>query len=244
MLFTGKTILKIKWVIENNLIVNNHTEGVKDRIEILTEFFNDLPKIESHYCRARSSKFCLELVFESKSGLDKFYKSWCHEKSYTPVSDTLFSHIFNDMNLSLFKPKKEECDVCVEYHTENVSEENYVLHQFKKTESREAKEKNKIHNNRVFCMGVQAVILSPKSNTSALYFKMKLITHNFAVYDMKTTGYSFLWLEAESVCDIDYASIICYFLKDYVVNQLENDQVILYSDGCTSQNRNAFQCVE
>ncbi|CAH1102778.1 unnamed protein product [Psylliodes chrysocephalus] len=67
------------------LIVNNHTKGVKDRKEMLIEFFRDFPKIESDYCRTRSSKFYLDPVFESKSGFYKFYKSWCHKKSYTPV---------------------------------------------------------------------------------------------------------------------------------------------------------------
>lgn len=196
----------------------------KSRREILKEFFNTLPKVESHYCRARSSKLYLEPNWNSKSALFTFYKNWCKDQNYVPVSIALFFHVFEDMNLSLFKPKKDECDTCVGYRNKNISEENYALHQIKKQESREAKQLDKGSNNRVFCMDMQAVLLSPKSNTSALYFKMKLMVHNFTIYDMKSgEGYCFIWHEAAGgVSANNYSSIICFFLLEYVFKRLEN----------------------
>lgn len=90
-------------------------------------------------------------------------------------------------------------------------------------------------------MDMQAVLLSPKSNTSALYFKMKLMVHNFTIFDMQgNVGYCFIWHEAAGGVTADnYTSIICNFLLEHVISDLKDNQnIILYSDGCTSQNRN------
>lgn len=123
----------------------------------------------------------------------------------------------------------------------NLSYEHYALHEIKKNEAREAKNEDKTSENRVFCMDMQAVLLSPKSNTSALYFKMKLMVHNFTIFDMKLNkGYCFVWHEAAGgVSSENYSSIICSFIIDNVLGDLKpNRNIILYSDGCSAQNRN------
>lgn len=60
---------------------------------------------------------------------------------------------------------------------------------------------------------------------------------------MKTKdGYCFIWHEsAGGVTANDFASIICYFIKEYILNTMENqnNSIIFWSDGCTAQNRNA-----
>lgn len=73
-------------------------------------------------------------------------------------------------------------------------------------------------------MGMQVVMLSPKANTSALYFKIKLMVHNFTIYDMQThQGYCFIWYEAVGgVCANDYSSIICFFLLERVLSNLQD----------------------
>ncbi|KAK5640008.1 hypothetical protein RI129_010819 [Pyrocoelia pectoralis] len=212
-----------------------------NRKEVLQEFFRDLPKMESHYCRSRTSKLYLEPRWTSKSELYKLYKSYCENLKTRSLSTASLSYVFDELNLSLFKPKKDECDVCVSYRSKNISEEVYVFHEIKKNEAREAKAKDKSSANRVFCMDMQAVLLCPKSNTSALYFKMKLAIHNCTVFDMKMNkGYCFVWHEAvRGVTADNYASIICSFITEYVIKDLnESENIILYSDGCTSQNRN------
>jgi len=213
----------------------------QDRKIILKNFFSVLPKVESHYCRSKSSKLYLEREWDSKTSLYKFYINWCKNRDSRPVSDALFSNVFEELNLSLFKPKKDECDVCVSYRSRNIPEEEYSLHVIKKNLARESKQRDKESSNRVFCMDMQAVLLSPKSNTSALYFKMKLMVHNFTIFDMqRNRGYCFIWHEAAGGVSADnYASIICDFLSEHAISDLEDNQnIIIYSDGCTSQNRN------
>nr|CAH7765192.1 unnamed protein product [Callosobruchus chinensis] len=93
-------------------------------------------------------------------------------------------------------------------------------------------------------MDLQSVLLCPQPNVSALYYKTKLILHNFTLFDLHTkNGYCFLWHEGEgelkSHC---FASIICSFLATKVLpNMNPNDKlnIILYSDGCGAQNRNS-----
>lgn len=93
-------------------------------------------------------------------------------------------------------------------------------------------------------MDLQSVLLSPKSNVSSLYYKTKLIVHNFTIYDLKRQqGECFLWNETEGrVTANEFASIIVNYLKIKIeannVNNKETDY-ILYSDGCAAQNRNA-----
>lgn len=122
--------------------------------------------------------------------------------------------MFDELNLALFKPKKDECDVCVNYRAKIFPEEEYALHEIKKNEAREAKENDKKSEYRVFCMDMQTLLLSAKSNTSALYFKMKLTVHNFTIFDMKLNkGYCFVWHESNGGVTADnYSSIICSFI--------------------------------
>nr|CAH7749724.1 unnamed protein product [Callosobruchus chinensis] len=59
---------------------------------------------------------------------------------------------------------------------------------------------------------------------------------------MKTKdGYCYLWHEgAGGTSANDYASVICAFIKEHVERDVEAGQkIIIYSDGCTSQNRNS-----
>nr|CAI5820048.1 unnamed protein product [Callosobruchus analis] len=77
-----------------------------------------------------------------------------------------------------------------------------------------------------------------------MYYKMKLVVHNFILFNLKTQdGYCFLWHEAEGgLTANEFSSILCSFLENAVIPNLPNDNktIILYSDGCTGQNRNCI----
>lgn len=109
----------------------------KSKVSAVQEFLINLPKMESHYCRASSERlYLLEPVWRSKSHVYKFYKNvYCKEKSVDPVSDAKFYNKMQEMKLSLYRPKKDECDVCVAYRAKNISEEVYQHHQVLKEEA-------------------------------------------------------------------------------------------------------------
>lgn len=217
---------------------------VKEQLET---FLNSLPKIESHYCRSSSSKLYIEPLWHSTSSLYNFYKNnYCSEVNIEPVSKTSFFATFHRMNLAIYIPKKDLCDVCVAYETKNLSIEEYERHQELKKEARSEKEKDKLSvQDFVFTMDLQSVLLCPKSTVSAMYYKTKLVVHNFTVYDLKTqNGYCYLWNEAEGALTAnEFSSILVYFLQKEVIPKVsdpKSQNIILYSDGCTGQNRNSI----
>ena len=218
----------------------------EDKKASLKQFFGELPKMESHYCRASTKKLYLEPIWQSKTEIYRIYKTDFCQKNYLESSSIfIFNEIFEELNLSLYTPKKDLCDTCEAYKTKNITEEKYVIHQTLKGEARDEKNKDKFSDdtNLVYAMDLQSVLLSPKSTVSSMYYKTKLIVHNFTIYNLKTKeGYCFIWNEAEGgLTANEFSSIISYFIETEIVAKFGNDvpEIIIYSDGCTGQNRNA-----
>ena len=172
------------------------------------------------------------------------YQKYSCDEHLQPVEFTTFRDVFNEENISIFVPRKDQCDTCVSYHQKqpNVSEEDYKKHQLQKEEAREAQAED-IHNTsacqNVFCMDAQSVLLCPVTKASAMYYRTKLAVHNYTVYDSRTnTGYCYLWDESEGDLSANvFASILRKFLEEKVALH-EGDVVVLWSDGCGYQNRN------
>lgn len=77
-------------------------------------------------------------------------------------------------------------------------EQDYEAHIVRKDEARLEKEADIKRNDcLVYAMDLQSLFLSPRSNV-ALYYKMKLATNNFTIYDFSThEGFCYLWNETE-----------------------------------------------
>lgn len=194
--------------------------------------------MKSQYCRSTTSKLYLEHVWKSKQQLYEVYsKEWCQEKQTNPLSNTYFFNVFDDSNLSLVsRKKKDECDVCVARKTNNIAQEEYDVHLEKKKEARIEKDNDKKSDkNKVFTMDLQAVLLSPKSNI------IKPHSPYITVYDIKThDAYCFIWNESEGTVGAnEFSTIICHFLESQLDTLGPNEDLILFSDACTGQNRNA-----
>lgn len=249
-----------EWVVKNwakKNIANQEEEHAEDprlynspvgaRIKILHDFFDSLPKLESHYCRASTSKLYLEPMWNSKSKLYKLFKEdFCKNRPEKPVSIATFHKEFDKKKLSLYRPKKDLCDICVAFETGNLAEEKYQEHINLKNEARAEKSKDKESPNEVFTMDLQSVLLSPRSTVSSLYYKTKLIVHNFTIYDIKRQqGYCYLWNESEGgLTSNEFTSIVVHFLEAHINAYLPPERrkdinIILWSDGCGYQNRNA-----
>lgn len=73
-----------------NINEENKTAPKKKKekeVKNLVQFYEELPKMESHYCRASTKKLYLEPIWKSKSDLYDFYKKdWCQQKAIKPVS--------------------------------------------------------------------------------------------------------------------------------------------------------------
>ena len=212
--------------------------------ESVTQYLAQLPKMESHYCRASTSKIYLEPVFGNFSELFNAYTDYCKIHDLKSASYSLFKIIFNDMNLGIFSPKKDQCDICCGFNTGNVTNEDYNAHINRKEAARREKKKDKEQcetdqTYKVVTIDLQSVLLCPRLQASALYYKTKLTCYNYTVYDLKTKDVAcYFWNETESDLSANsFASCISH----YIENSLADDgikNVVLYSDGCCYQNRN------
>lgn len=52
-----------------------------------------------------------------------YVNTFCREKNLTLLSRNVFSRVFKEKNLTLYAPKKDQCNVCFGYKYGNVAEE-------------------------------------------------------------------------------------------------------------------------
>ncbi|CAG2231291.1 unnamed protein product [Mytilus edulis] len=123
----------------------------------------------------------------------------------------------------------------------NVSEEEYRNHVDRKEKARAEKASDKIraqtsNDIKVVTLDLQAVLLCPLLKASALYYKTKLGCHNFTVHEMDSTHVTcYFWTESEGELT---ANSFASCLSDFI-DKLEGvKELVIYSDGCTYQNRN------
>lgn len=106
------------------------------RRDFLENWLTGLPKVESHYCRRDSRKLYFENVFSSYKHIYEFYLSECEtnvENKDMKLSYYVVVQTTKKLNYSIFKPKKDECDVCVDdpsgfiYFKTNITDEYELL---------------------------------------------------------------------------------------------------------------------
>lgn len=223
---------------------NYRVHAFDDAKKFLREFFQNLPKQPSHYVRKDTNKLYLEQQFISFKALFDFYQSCCTEQNKTALGRMTFAKHFRENNLALFSPKKDQCDMCIEFEHGNIDEEKYNAHIANKTKIRAEKERDveraKGDEIVLLTMDLQAVKCAPYLNATAIYFKTKLSCHNFTVYNnvtRHTTCYWFTEIDSDLTASTFVSCITDYLLRHCVPKNLP---IVIYSDGCTFQNRNAI----
>ena len=136
-------------------------------------------------------------------------------------------------------------------HENNLIADNeYSEHQLKKDRANKEKRKDKdipINCTKegyvgpktlVTTMDLQAVLPAPALQASALYYKQKLAVHNFVVYNLATHDIQcYLWHEGEGgLSSNEFSSCI----TDYLQQNVQYEEYVLYSYGCSYQNRNSI----
>lgn len=103
--------------IPSNKLPIDDVQEIKDHIE-------SFPVTESHYTRKSSNKMYLDSKL-SISKMYSLYKERCDQKKQKPASITTYKRIFGkEYNYSFFKPKKDQCALCMRY--KNSTEEDRV----------------------------------------------------------------------------------------------------------------------
>jgi len=225
----------------------------KDKRKLhLDAWVESLPKMPSHYCRARSNRLYLEGPFESKQEVYDLYVKHCAEENVRPLSKSYIFEFLKEKNFFIFHPRKDQYDTCTSFKMKQINEKEYENHKNMKDRAQDEKKNDKmiaekdINQYLVLTMDLQSVKLCPILKTSALYYFMKLKVHNFTLYNLANhKSVNHWWNETEGELE---ASIFCSIITDYLTSYLSRheqeglnqkpNKIILYSDGC--QNRNAI----
>ncbi|KAF0699609.1 Uncharacterized protein FWK35_00038188 [Aphis craccivora] len=240
---------------QRGLHKNRPHKIAREVIDCIKQHISMFPVVDSHYSRKDSKKKYLESDL-SIAKMHRFYLEWA--KTQNTISEkaqkaTLrqYTDIFNEhFNYSFFKPKKDLCDVCEKFKLAT-PEEKVLLktsneeHLKNKSIARDKKniDKTRAINDPEVCVAVfdlQKVLITPKSEVSSFYYKRKLATYNFTVYDIgKKIGYCYTWNEREAKRgSSEIATCLLKFMKHKKENGVKDFS--FYSDNCGGQNRNRF----
>lgn len=206
------------------------------------------PRMESHYCRASSSREYLHPDL-SVSKMYFLHLQSLSEGDPKPSLST-YQRVFESKNLSFHTPKKDQCSICVMYKTGDSSvksklEEKFSGHTAEKNAVRQLKEKSKQkakEDNTFLCASfdLQQVIYLPCSNESAVFYKRRFAVFNFTFYNIFNKDcFCYTWDEANSrrgaseIATCVYNALQVYDSKGIKVASL-------YSDGCSGQNKNSI----
>jgi hypothetical protein len=134
--------------------------------------------------------------------------------------------------------------LCEKYKHQNLDQEEWEKHNQKKIRARSEKDSDKQKAESGTChvitLDLQAVKLSPQTKASALYYRTKLCCHNYTIYDLESHDVRCYWFD-EMNADLQastFASCLVDFLQEKYLS-IDKKPIIIYSDGCTAQNRNA-----
>jgi len=104
------------------------------------------------------------------------YTEKCISDKLAPFSKAFLVKFKKENKFSIFKPRKDKCDMCASYEVGQVSENKIAVHIAHKDRARAEKEldkrlskENGVH---VFTMDMQAVKLCPYLQASALYYSI------------------------------------------------------------------------
>lgn len=227
---------------------NNHPKVSHEIKNSVRQFIINIPKIESHYLRAKTTR---EYIESGKSIGDvyKDYKEHRISENLVPASRIMFYRIFKEeFNISFFKPKKDLCDLCESFlnaddNEKKVLNKAYTIHQEEKELCR--KEKN-LDKNRCYTAvyDLQAVLQLPKGFSSSFYYKSKINCFNFTISDLKAKNVDcFFWTEVEGKRGSnEIGTCVLMYIKNLAEksdNASELD-LIFYSDNCCGQQKNKY----
>lgn len=214
--------------------------------EAVRNFIETIPKVESHYTRANTSRHFID-GSKSIADLHRDYVNVCKQNHNQFVSYTTFYRLFTEeFNISFFTPKKDLCETCTAYDNAEKEEkislkEYYDQHLIEKELAREEKKNDKENANALVAVyDLQAVFQLPKGNVSVFYYKSKLNVLNFTIYDIKTNECScYVWDESNGHRGInELGTCILQYLKKTAASGIKD--VIFYSDNCAGQQKNKF----
>ena len=209
---------------------------------------NRFPRIESHYCRATTSKEYLSSELSISTMYDMYAEN---EKNNLEDVATYeyYRKTFSTMKLGFHRPKKDLCGICENYihgteEQKKVLKANYDIHRNELKAVRKIKDNLKekslerTSNFFVASFDLQQVIYLPQSKRNEVFYKRRFATYNFTVYNSTNKeGHCYYWNESIAKKG---ANEIASCLYSFLMKHDKYDRVFLFCDGCAGQNKNSI----
>ena len=219
-----------------------NTPSFKKRVDHMTSWIEAIPKMESHYCRGTTDNLYFDCAITSISQLHSFYVDDCKLHNIKHFSRYKFDNFLKDKKYKLFRRKNDLCNTCVGYELKNVGQVQYDTHIKNKREGRQEKEddtKNSDDTVAVYCADTEAQLTLPRMNANAFYFRNKQILKNWTTYNLKNKEVmNYMWTESNGASN---GSCYSSLFVDFITTEKEVNPLlktfIIYSDGCSAQNR-------
>ncbi|CAG7728674.1 unnamed protein product [Allacma fusca] len=228
------------WCKKSPKIESSQKDATSDvSIQFTQHFFSLLPK---NYCQKSLSKLFLEPMITAKIQLYRIYKDFCENSSQPTISITKFKSVFEELNLSLFSPKKDLCDLCEKYKDGEVGEDVYKAHQMKKERAMSEKKFDKEQCVKGTYNGVTVDLQTVKQAPflplqSSIYFKAKLNVYSYTVYNLGNDKVRCYWWD-ETQGDLVASSFVSCLVDYLETFNSDYRPIVVFSDGCGYQNRN------
>ncbi|KAL4083711.1 hypothetical protein QTP88_029027 [Uroleucon formosanum] len=221
-----------------------------EKLKIIKEHIDKIPKYKSHYCREQSSFQYLPLEMT----LEKMYAAYKEENMTESVSFSSYKRFFYDnFNLKFKSLKKDTCNTCDTLNVQINNETNAIKKQELTTKHNEhlnlaenaqaslkldLEKSKECENFQCLTYDMEKTLPLPRLPTNIIFYKRQLWLYNTGIYSGKEhQGYCYVWLEGQAGRG---AQEVGSCLLKHIKNNLNNNikDLVLWSDSCGGQNRN------
>lgn len=237
-----------------------------ETIQQIDTFIKSIPKRTSHYRRTRNNnKYYLSPEL-NVSKMHKLYPQQYEPEVHNQMElgdenekpkvsyDYFYRHFNSHYNLSFGKPRSDTCQTCDSLNNQIQAETNdekkkdmllekkaaYFYTQMK-TDIKEVKDNNRTAE--LLCFDYQQNMPLPHLTSGDVFFKRQLWEYNFCIHSSSTgLSHFFMYDETEPrKGQNEVVSFIHYYLFNIMPRSV--NKLYLYSDNCSSQNKNNFSAV-
>ncbi|KAF4526938.1 hypothetical protein B566_EDAN013681 [Ephemera danica] len=220
----------------------------------IRETLNKLPRVPSHFCPAIIDKEFLQSDFKSLRDVHRFVTEEAKSTpDVGPITWSTFFSIFKSMNLAVHQLRKDSCDVCtsirIDLKHENLTSEEKAeiekkldehIKSYREAMAEKKRDKRSGPKTTAWVCDLQKVFSLPHLTTNTQYYLMKFQVRNWTTYNLKKSDATCrVWDETQGSVDTsDFASLWCDFVEEQIESDPDLEELIAWSDGCCSQNRN------
>ena len=217
----------------------------------IRKHISSIPRIDSHYCRARTAKEYIDGSLNIKQ-LYEHYVTERQQNGADIAKEWMYRDVFNhDFNIAFQRPKSDRCDECEAFkmnqncsHDEISKHNKHVQSKISTKQQRDSDRQITSNEVAVICFDLENVLSLPRAEISSFFYKRKLNVYNLTVHVAKASErkvYCCIWHEGIAGRGANHlSSALIKALTRIIHEDSEIHHIILWSDSCVPQNRNSI----